>query len=181
MKQIVKELHKMNGASFAPTALTVVQTEPPTKPCIAGGWFTDAEQVKAVKTMAKSDDKEMADFALQKLAEVETLKAEHKKEEAMLKDIIRCRVTLEKAKQFMEESQRKYGEWKQKLIDEADEYAPKFLHYEKIQKAAKKRKAEEEEEGTSTPTKKPKSNSRTPDELGTSPPKSLSAIATPAV
>ena len=109
------------------TTLAIVPTEAPTKPCIAGGWFTDAETVKAYKAVAKSGDDEMAVLAQRRLAELESLKADHKKKEARLKDIVKCRVTLEKAKRFMEESKRKYGDWEQELMNEADEYATKFL------------------------------------------------------
>ena len=133
-----------NNETATCTTLALLHAEAPTKPTIASAWYNDSALVQGIRAVANGTNAELAPLAQVELAKVTQLKAEYKNKEAMLRDIITCRVTMEKVRRCMEQSTQKYGEWPADLIAMADEYAPKRVDHENYQKQAKKRTAEEE-------------------------------------
>ena len=149
----------MSSSSSSSSALVLrgpVQAEAPAKPALAAAWYNDSATVKGVEVVANGANSALAPLAKKELEKVDALKAEHKKKEAQLKDILKCSYALEKVRRITEESVKKYGEWDEELKEQANKYSPLLIDYEAYQKAEKKRKADD---ANSTPVKKAKTDS----------------------
>ena len=136
-----------------------VQMEAPAKPTLATAWYNDSATLKGIEAVANGTNGVLAPLAKKELEKAVALKADHKKKEAQLKDILKCSYALEKVRRIMQESVAKYGEWDEDLKEQANKYSPLLLDYEAYQKAEKKRKADEKDSTPAKPAKKAKTDS----------------------
>ena len=136
-----------------------VQLEASAKPTLATAWYSDSANLKHIEAVANGPNSVLAPLAKKELEKAVALKADHKKKEAQLKDILKCSYALEKVRRIMEESVKKHGEWDEDLKVQANKYSPLLIDYEAYQKAEKKRKADGANSPPAKPAKKTKTDS----------------------